>query len=432
MAKSTWSNWAGNVTASPASFERPADEAAVAALVARAAGDGRTVRVVGAGHSFTPVAATDGHLVSLDDLSGIRSIDRDNRRVTVGAGTRLWALNEMLAAEGLAMANLGDIAYQSVAGAVSTSTHGTGQGLTGLAAQVVGMRIVDGSGNVHVADARSNPDLLDVGRVSVGALGVLTEVTLQVVDSFALRAEERPMRIDDILDGIDELRLGNDHFEFFWVPHTDFALTKRNNRTTEPLQPLPRVRGWFDKVFMENHAFGALCRVGRARPSLIPRLAKVVGAAGSRTYVETSHKVFASPRLVRFYEMEHAIPVAALVPAMNELRAMIERRGHLLNFPVEVRFTAADDIPLSTAHGRETAYIAVHVFQGMEHERFFRDVEDVMRAHGARPHWGKMHSRDAGELSALYPRWNEFISMRNRMDPGRTFANPHMSRILGE
>lgn len=431
MGQRTWTNWAGNVSSSPAAFATPADEAEVASIVATARDERSTVRVVGAGHSFTPVVATDGTLVSLDNLSGIRSIDREARRVTVGAGTKLWKLNELLAAEGLAMANLGDIAYQSVAGAISTSTHGTGQALTGLAAQVVGMRLVDGAGTVHVADLTSNSDLLEVGRVSVGALGVITEVTIQVVDAFRLKAVEQPMKLDEILASVDDLRLSNDHFEFFWVPHTDFALTKRNNRTDEPLDPLPRVRGWFDKVFMENHAFGALCRVGRARPALIPRLAKVVSAAGSRSYVDHSHRIFASPRLVRFYEMEHAVPVSALTSALTELRAMIDRNGHLLNFPVEVRFTAADDVPLSTAHGRETAYIAVHVFQGMEHERFFKDVENVMRNHDSRPHWGKMHSRDATELAGLYPRWDEFIAMRDRMDPERTFMNDHLRRILG-
>ena len=432
MTDGKWTNWAGNVTARPHSRVAPSDESRVAEAVAAAVAHGRTVRVVGAGHSFTPIVATDGDLMSLDALSGIRSIDRERRRVTVGAGTRLWALNEMLAAEGLAMANLGDIAYQSVAGAISTSTHGTGQSLTGLAAQVVGLRIVDGSGNVHVADETRNADVLDVARVAVGALGVITEATIQVVDAFRLRAQETPMKLDAILYDIDELRLSNDHFEFFWVPHTDFALTKRNNRTDEPLDPLPRFRGWFDKVFMENHAFGALCRVGRMSPRMIPRLAKVVAAAGSRTYVDHSHRIFASPRLVRFYEMENAIPVENLAPALRDLRRMIENNGHLLNFPVEVRFTAADDVPLSTAYGRETAYIAVHVFQGMEHERFFRDVESVMRQYGARPHWGKIHYRDADELGGLYPRWNDFLSMRDRLDPGRTFSNPHLTRTFGE
>lgn len=431
MTDSKWSNWAGNVTAHPHLRVTPPDEAAVAEIVATSATQGRRVRVVGAGHSFTPVVATDGALMSLDAISGIRSIDRERRLVTVGAGTRLWALNALLAAEGLAMANLGDIAYQSVAGAISTSTHGTGQSLTGLAAQIVGLRIVDGAGQVHVANGASNADILDVARVSVGALGVITEATIQVVDAFNLRAEERPMKLDEILSNLDELRLSNDHFEFFWVPHTDFALTKRNNRTDEPLEPLPRFRGWFDKVFMENHAFGALCRVGRMRPAMIPRLAKIVSASGSRTYIDQSHRIFASPRLVRFYEMESAIPVEHLATALRDLRRMIEHKGYLLNFPVEVRFTAADDVPLSTAYGRETAYIAVHVFQGMEYEPFFRDVESVLRDYGARPHWGKVHYRTADELSGLYPRWFDFIAMRDRLDPSRTFSNDHLARIFG-
>lgn len=239
------------------------------------------------------------------------------------------------------------------------------------------------------------------------------------------------MRLDRVLDGLDELVQCNDHFEFFWVPHTGWALTKQNNRTDEPRQPLPRIRGWVETTFMENIAFGAVCRAGRRFPSAIPRLAKALPSSGERTYSDFSHKVFASPRMVRFYEMEQAMPVDAAGPALSEIKAMVERKGYMLNFPVEVRFTAADDIPLSTAYGRVSAYIAVHVYKGMEHEPFMRDVEDILRGHDARPHWGKIHFRDAAELSGLYPRWQEFLDMRDRLDPDGTFRNDYTRRVFG-
>ena len=428
----TWRNWARNQVARPLSIEAPETEDEVALLVARAAERGETVKVVGSGHSFTSAAVTDGRMLRVDRLKGIRSVDTDSMTVTVGAGTSLTDLNEALHALGLAMPNLGDIAYQTVAGAISTSTHGTGIGYTGLAAQVVGMRFVDGTGRLVEANAGTNADLLDVGRVSVGALGAMTECTLRVVPAFRLRAREEPMRVDDVLERIDELVDGNDHFEFFWIPHTKWALTKRNRRTQDAPEPLPRVRGWIEKTFMENYAFGAVCLAGRAVPRLIPRLATALPSSGSREYCDESFRVFASPRLVRFYEMEHAIPRSALAPALNEIRSMVEKKGHLLNFPVEVRFTAADDVPLSTAYGRESAYIAVHVYKGMEHEPYFRDVEAILRGYDARPHWGKIHFRGAEELSGLYPRWNEFIAVRDRMDPRRVFSNDYTRRVFGD
>ena len=432
MKKTTWSNWAGNQIASPLSIERPGNAAELRDIIGRAAENSETVKVVGSGHSFTSTALTAGRLVQIDKLSGIYSIDRDKCQVTVGAGTTLNDLNRLLAAEGLAMANLGDIAYQTVAGAISTSTHGTGRNLTGLAAQIVGLQLINGSGELIECSTTKNSDVLDVARVSVGALGALTECTIQVVPAFRLRATEEPMRLDALLPQIHELASQHDHFEFFWIPHTKWALTKRNNRTTDDLQPLPKVKGWIEKTFMENYAFGALCRIGRMKPTLIPRLATALPSSGSREYVNESYKIFASPRLVRFYEMEHALPVEHVAPALQDIRAMIERKGYLLNFPVEVRFTGSDDVPLSTAYGRDTAYIAVHVYKGMQYEPFFRDVEDILRGYDARPHWGKIHHREADELSTLYPRWNDFIDMRNRLDPMRTFANSYTDSVFGK
>ncbi len=428
----TWRNWAGNQKASPLSIESPRSVGELAALVASASELGQKVKAVGSGHSFTSAAATNGRMVRLESLSGILNVDRAKCQVTVGAGTRLSDLNTLLHSEGLALANLGDIAYQTVAGAISTSTHGTGKALTGLAGQVIAMKLTNGQGEIIECSKSVNPQIFDVARVSVGALGIITEYTLQAVPSFRLRALEQPMRLDDVLENAHDLASTNDHFEFFWIPHTKWALTKRNNRTEDELQPLPRVKGWIEKTFMENYAFGAVCRVGRARPSLIPRLATALPSSGSREYVDQSYKIFASPRIVRFYEMEHALPVEALVPALKEIRAMVDRKGYLLNFPVEVRFTKGDDVPLSTAYGRDSAYIAVHVYKGMECEPFFRDVEDILRAYNARPHWGKMHYRDAEELSKLYPRWDEFITLRNQLDPQRTFSNAYSDTVFGK
>ena len=427
-----WRNWAGNQKVRPAQFLCPGSEEELSRIIAAATSEGRKVRVAASGHSFTAAAVCDDVMLSVGALSGLRSVDRSSMTVTVGAGTPLWQLNELLHAEGLAMPNLGDIAYQTVAGAVSTSTHGTGVMLPGLSAQVRGFRMVDGTGHVRVAGTGGDTRLADVGRVSLGALGVMTEYTLAVVPSFVLEAVETPMRVDRVLDGLDELVHTNDHFEFFWVPHTGWALTKRNNRVDGPPRPLPRFRGWYEKTFMENYAFGAVCRAGRAFPAAIPRLAKALPASGERTYSDVSHRIFASPRLVRFYEMEQSLPYESLAPALRDVMSMVERRGHRLNFPVEVRFTAPDDVPLSTGYGRVSAYIAVHVYKGMDHVPYFGDVEEIMRSYGARPHWGKLHDRGAAELRDLYPRWDEFQSVRNETDPQRVFTNGYVRRVLGD
>jgi len=427
----TWKNWAGNESARVLSIESPSTEDEAAQMVKQAASAGERVKVVGSGHSFTPAAVTDGRLLRINKLSGVYSVDRSAGTVTVGAGTTLNDLNTLLHKEGLAMANLGDIAYQTVAGAISTSTHGTGHALPGLAAQVVGLRLINGQGDMIMCSPTHNADVLEMARVSVGALGVITECTIKVVDAFRLHAAEVPMRLDDVLNNIDELSTANDHFEFFWIPHTKWALTKRNNRTEDPLAPLHPLRKWYSKTFMENVGFGAVCHVGRVKPSLIPRLATALPSSGSREYIDHSYKIFASPRLVRFYEMEHALPREALAPALRDIRNMVEKKGYLLNFPVEVRVTAQDDVPLSTSYGRDSAYIAVHVFKGMQYKPFFDDVEDIMRGYESRPHWGKIHTRGAAELETLYPRFTDFVSMRNRLDANRTFANRYTEQVFG-
>ena len=426
----TWKNWAKNQTAHPLSIEKPRDEQAVAQVVKAAHERDEKVKVVGSGHSFTSIALTQGRLLSINNLSGIVGVDAASRRVTVHAGTTLADLNLLLDEHGLALPNLGDITYQTVAGAISTGTHGTGQHLTGLAGQVVGMRFINAMGDVVETNDSTNPEILRLGRVGLGALGVLTQLTLQAVPAFHLRALEKPMRVDQVLEEIDMHVNTNDHFEFFWVPHTGWALTKRNNRTEDAVSPQPIVRGWLDKVVIENYGFGAVCAVGRMRPQWIPRLAKALPSSGGREYIDKSFKVFASTRLVKFYEMEYSIPRSHLVEALNEVRAMVNQRGYFLNFPVEVRFTKADDMALSTSYGRDSAYIAVHIYKGMDFLPYFKDVEAIMKNHEGRPHWGKIHFRDAQDFESLYPLFGEFLQLRNRIDPARTFANEYTEKVL--
>jgi FAD-linked oxidoreductase len=427
-----WRNWAGNQQVRPFAIDHPATEEDLVALVKQAAVDGHPVKVVGAGHSFTDIALTTGRLVSLDRYARVLSFDTDRYRVTVQAGISLEQLNLELDRRGLAMPNLGDIAYQTVAGATSTSTHGTGARLTGLADQIVGLRLVTADGSIVSCSADEEPEVFRVARVGLGALGIVSTVTLQVVPAFALQVVEEPMRVDAVLADLDAHVDGNDHFEFFWVPHTGWALTKSNNRTDDALAPRARWKEWRDDLLLENVAFGAVCRLGRLRPRWIPKLAKALPSSGRTTYVDKSYRVFASTRLVRFYEMEYAIPREACAEALNRVRTFIEAEGLLLSFPVEVRFTAPDDIPLSTGTARPSCYIAVHVFEGMAYRPYFEGVEAIMDDYGGRPHWGKLHFQTAATLAPRYPAWDRFQAMRARLDPEGRFANGYTRRVLGQ
>jgi len=428
---STWKNWAGNQRANPLKVHEPECESDIVAVVGYAIALKQRVKVVGSGHSFTAIAVAPDHLVKMTRYNKVVKLDAVRMEVTVESGIVISDLNNYLADAGFAMPNLGDVTYQTISGALSTSTHGTGALRTGLAAQITSFRIVVASGDVLHCSAIENAETFHCGRVGLGALGILSTITLRVVPAFRLHAIEEPMRVDTLLANLDELVSTNDFFEFYWIPHTGWALTKRNNVTDKPADPPARFRTWVNKMLLENIAFGALCYVGRLMPILIPRLSKALPSSGRTEYVNASHRIFASKRLVRFYEMEYSIRRDSVVEALNRVRRMVDDCGFLLNFPVEVRFTAGDDIPLSTGSGRNNAYIAVHVFKGMKYEPYFREVEAIMSDYDGRPHWGKIHFKSAVELERLYPEWKRYIEVRNRLDPEGVFTNDYLRRVLG-
>ena len=434
-APPTWRNWARNQTAHPTAVEHPTDVDDVSRIVQQAAAAGRSVKVAGSGHSFTAAAVTDGTLLHLDRLDRMLQADSESGLVTVQAGMPLHVLNRALASADLAMSNLGDIDLQTVAGAISTGTHGTGQRLGGLATQVRGLQVVLGDGSVVRCSADERPELFGAARVGLGALGVLTEVTLQCEPAFVLHAREEAMHIDRVMADFDEMAERNEHFEFFWFPHTETAVVKQNNRLArgEARQPLGPVRTWVEAELLGNTAFGAVCQLGLRRPSLIPRInRRSAQLMGTRTYTAPSHEVFSSPRRVRFVEMEYAVPRAAVHQAFAAIRAVIEREQLMVSFPVELRVTKADDIPLSTASGRDSAYLAVHMYRGeRDYERFFRAVERELAAMEGRPHWGKLHYRTAADLQPAYPGFEEFLAAREQADPTRVFRNDYLDRVLG-
>ncbi|WP_026117709.1 D-arabinono-1,4-lactone oxidase [Nocardiopsis alkaliphila] len=427
-----WHTWADTHQARPRRMATPDNTDEVVSAIAAAAAEDLRVRMVGTGHSFTDVAITDGLLLSPTALTGLRSVDPVAGTATVAAGTPLCDFNEALAEHGVALANMGDIAVQTVSGAVQTGTHGTGRDAGGLASQVVGLELVLADGSVVECSAEEDPELFHAARVGLGAFGVVTALTFAVRPAFLLHAREEPMPLDEVLERLPELRADNDHFEFFWFPHTGNTNTKRNNIVEGPARPLSPLKAWLDDDLLSNRLFERVNRVCRRFPSMVPTVNQFSSRAlSARAYTDVSHKVFASVREVRFVEMEYAIPAEHTVDVLREARSIVDRGDHRVSFPVEVRFAPADDVWLSTAYGRESAYVAVHMYQGVPHEKYFADLEAVFTSVGGRPHWGKMHTRDRSYLEGVYPRLEDALAVRERVDPHHRFGNPYLERVLG-
>ena len=429
-----WSNWAGTATASPLHVHQPRNTAQIAETVSAIAAAGRRVRAWGSGHSFTAIAVADSDALDLRGWTGIEHADVETGRVTVRAGTTIRQLNTELDALGLAMSNMGDIDAQTITGAISTGTHGTGARLGGISTQVTGLQLVLADGSVVTCSATERPDLFAAARVGLGALGIITTVTLQCEPSFALQAQEGPEPLEQVLEGIEDSATNNDHFEFFWFPYGKNALVKRNNRLPHEAEkrPLSKFREYFDYEIMENVGLGAVCRIGRMAPRLVQPLGSLMSnVLSTREYSDTSHRVFVTPRNVRFVETEYAVPRESLHDVLAELRALVPRLKDPVNFPVEVRVTAGDDIWLSTAHGRDSAYVAVQQYVGMPYREYFSAFEKIAGEVGGRPHWGKMHDLDAHTLRSRYPKFDDFLRVRKESDPNGTFANTYLDRVLG-
>jgi FAD/FMN-containing dehydrogenase len=387
----TWSNWSGSVTCQPRQIALPDSEAAVAALVKQAADAAHVVRVTGSGHSFLPLCATDDVLVSLDQLAGIESVDRERLEATVFAGTKLHALGEPLAAHGMALANQGDIDRQSLAGAISTGTHGTGRSLGSLSTQVVGLRIVTADSQLLDVSLDRDAEVMAAARVSLGALGVTTAIRLRLVPAYRLHEKLWQEPIEECLDRLDERIAATRHFEFFWYQATDLAHAKALDPTDQPPDELPDMPG---------------------------------------ERIDHSYVVFPTAREDRFNEMEYSVPAEQGPACFRAIRELMRTRHAHVTWPVEYRTLAADEIDLSTSQGRETVTLSIHQANTLEHRAFFADAEVIFRRHGGRPHWAKMHSLRAAQLAPLYPRWNHFQAIRRQLDPQGVFMNDHLKLLF--
>jgi L-gulono-1,4-lactone dehydrogenase len=430
--RARWRNWGRNQECNPAAVETPRSELEVVEAVRRAKRAGQTVKVVGAGHSFTGIACTDGRMLRLGQLDRVVAIDADAHTVTVEGGIPLWQLNEELATRDLALANLGDIDRQSISGAIATATHGGGRRFGGLATFVAALELVTADGELLRCSPDEEPEVFACARVGLGALGVVTKVTLRCEPAFRLHSIEKPRPLDALVDDLDDIIDHNEHIDCYWFPHTDVATVKVANRTDEPIRTKSGWKAWRDNIVLANFVFGAACAIGRRRPEAVPKLMNTIaGGIGKTEVVDASHRVLCSTRLVRFVEMEYAIPRPELGKTLLRVRDLIEGEGLLVDFPIELRVAAADDIPLSTAHGRETGYLAVHLSAGTPFEPYFRAVEAIMDDVDGRPHWGKMHYQRAETLAPRYPEWARFQAVRARLDPDGRFRNPYLDRVLG-
>lgn len=398
-----WHNWSGSVGCVPQRIAAPASEAEVAAVVRDAARERATVRVVGSGHSFVPLCATDGVLVTLDALHGVVGVDPERRRATIWAGTKLHRLGPLLHDAGLAMANMGDIDRQSLGGAVGTGTHGTGPTLGSISTQVVGMRLATADGDLLDCSADQEPDVFSAARVAVGALGIATQITLQLLPTYKLHERTWVEPFEECMAHLDELIAANRHFEFFWLPTADACAMKALNPTEAEIYTPP------------------------APPPSPP------GSLGRYTKperVDWSYRVLPSERNVRFNEMEFAVPAERGPECLREIRELMQTKHRDVTWAVEYRTLRADDIPLGPAHGRETVTISIHQAAELSHAAFFAEAEAILRNHRGRPHWGKCHSHRASELRELYPQWDAFGAVRERIDPAGRFLNGYLREVL--
>ncbi len=401
MSSAEWSNWSGSVACRPQRWLTPASELEVVEVVRHAVVQGENIRVAGSGHSFTPLCASDEVLLSLEGLAGIESID-DAGRAWIRAGSKIHDLGGPLAERGWALENQGDVDVQAIAGAISTGTHGTGPTLGNLSTQLVGLRLVTSSGELLECSPETDREVFRAAQVSLGSLGVVTAVRLRLLPRYRLHEQARREPLDACLATLDERSRANRHFEFFWYPADDCAFTKTLNPTERPPTP--------------------------------PAENAVAAGAGlvsaDRERVDDSWRIFPTVRENRFNEMEYSLPAEQGVDCLLEIRELMRTRHADVQWPVEYRTQAADDIFISAAQGRPTVAISIHQAAALAHEAFFADAEVIFRRHQGRPHWGKMHSLTCRELRELYPHWDRFQAVRQTLDPAGRYLNAYLRRLF--
>ena len=425
-AQPAWQNWSGEQRVHPSAKWSPQNEDELRQRVRDAA----SVRVVGAGHSFSPLVPTSGAILSLDHLSGLISHDEQTQQARLWAGTRLFDAGPLLYGVGQAMPNLGDIDRQSLAGALSTATHGTGITLPCIAGSATALRLVTAQGDVLECSRDRDGDLFRAAAVSLGALGVITQVTLQNMPSFRLRERVQLLPLDQLLPEMDEWVRQHRHFELLVFPFSRLALVKTLDLTEQP-----PTTGETQGADSADAMLRLSCELNRWLPGLGRQLQTLIGRFIRPTErVNWSHKIFASARNVRFNEMEYQVPLATGASCLDEVCRAVSKSKVNVFFPMEFRFVAADDYwlsPFQSALGEARCSISVHQYHKQDYRPLFAVAEPILRRYGGRPHWGKLHTVDGADLHNLYPDLTRFLRLRSELDPRGKFLNPHLRQLFG-
>jgi FAD-linked oxidoreductase len=424
-------NWAGNVKWTPQEVLLPKTEDEIAAIIKKATSSGKSIRTVGSHHSFTPLLATNSVSLSLDDMQGLISKEPNNRAIA-WAGTKLKRLSELLAEKGLAQENMGDINVQSLAGAISTGTHGTGITLGSVGTQVEEITFVNGLGELVTLNEEYNYHEFKCAQLSLGSLGVITRMKVRCKEAYNLELDIRKEKLSDVLANLDAIVNENRHFEFYSIPNSQWSQTKRSNIVSQEAGTTSKFSAFINDIVLENWALQLLCSLNKTIPSSSKTISNLIGSfISNEKKIQQSHKVFSTVRNVKFTEMEYNIPYESYQDVVKELLRLIDKNNYRISFPQEHRFVQADDIYLSPAHNRKSAYIASHVYKGMDNKRYFKDLEDLFVDYGGRPHWGKMHTRDAAFFRKVYPKFDDFLQVRAKHDPNGVFLNDYLKKVFG-
>lgn len=423
-------NWSQNVCFQPKEIHSVENETQIISLIEKAKSSKRKIRILGSGHSFTPLVSTRDILLTTEKLQGVISYDLEKKTARVAGGTKLHALGNMLHSYGLAQENLGDIDVQSIAGAMSTGTHGTGVDLGVLSSQILSLTFINGKGEKITCSKTLHPEIFKAAQVSLGLLGVITEIELKLEDKYILKCVSGKETLGHAVENFDALNQGARNFEFLWFPYTNTVQTKLTYKLENALPIEHKFKDWIDS-FLENEIYGLLCKPTRFFPSLSAHLAKLSGKlVPTSTKINWSHKIYTTPRKVPFYEMEYAIPYDAFKDVKKECVRVFSQKKFPMHFPTENRFGKEDDIYLSLAHKRKSAYIAFHAYKGTDCKDYFKTMEAICAAHEGRPHWGKIHTRTSSDFQKMYPQWNDFLSIREQMDPDQIFVSEYMRTLL--
>lgn len=420
--KVLWRNWSGVQHAYPAARLAPRDEGELAAMLKVAQAP---IRPVGAGHSFTALAPTNGALVSLDGLSGVVGWEGD--AVVVRTGTRLGALGLALAQRGRALPNLPDINKQSLGGALSTATHGTGARIPAMHADVTGLRLVTPSGRVIDADAGTNAEIFQAAKVSLGALGVVTQVRMRTAANRRLRRRVWLEPFDEAVAQAEQRWANHRNFEFFAVPFTGLAANISHDETDDPAEP----RGPDQDTELLQALRALRNLLGFSTPLRKAAAKALMSTAKPETAVDEGWKLLSTERPVRFNEMEFHLPVEHQLKALAEVQRAIEAERPDVFFPIEVRRIAGDDAWLSPFQGGPRGSVAVHAYYRDDFSFLYSLIEPIFRRYDGRPHWGKLHTLRAGQLEAIYPNWPDFLAVRRDLDPDGRMLNPYLKGLLG-